>query len=64
MLIGPFQALEAKRMEVETGGQLIEALEGFWLARATLDQTLQGRIARGEANRPDHMVPAQEKRHE
>ena len=64
MLIGPFQALEAKRMEVETGGQFIEALESFWLARATLDQTLQGRIARGEANRPDHMVPAQEKRHE
>jgi len=43
MLIGPFQALEAKRMEIEAGGQYIEALKQFWLERTTLDQALQGR---------------------
>lgn len=64
MLIGPFQALEAKRMEVETGGQYIEAVERFWLERTTLDQTLQGRLVNGDATRPDRMIPVQEKRHE
>lgn len=64
MLIGPFQALEAKRMEVETGGQYIAAVERFWLERTTLDQTLQGRLVSGESTRPDRMIPVQEKRHE
>lgn len=64
MLIGPFQALEAKRLEVETGGQYIEAVERFWLERTTLDQTLQGRLVNGEATRTDRMIPVQEKRHE
>ena len=64
MLIGPFQALDAKRQEVETGGQYIEALEHYWQERTVLDQTLGGRMSSREATSAPVMGSAQEKRHE
>lgn len=48
MLIGGFQLLQAKRDEVETGKDYIEALRDYWLARTELDQILAGRFVRSE----------------
>lgn len=64
MLIGPFQALDAKRQEIEAGGQYIDALERFWLERTTLDQALQGRAVGSSLNNAVRPETASEKRHD
>ena len=46
MQIGAFQLLQAKQQEIEAGGQYIETLRDYWLARTELDQLLSGRRAR------------------
>jgi cobalt-zinc-cadmium efflux system outer membrane protein len=45
MQIGAFELLAAKRRQIDTGRQLIEASRDYWLARGTLDQLMQGRMA-------------------
>ena len=67
MLMGPFQLLDAKRQEVETAEQYIDALERYWLERSVLDQTLTGRMTmsgRDATSAPRMMGADQEKRHE
>ena len=64
MLIGPFQALDAKRQEVETAAQYLDALERYWQERAVLDQTLSGRMNSREATATPMMGSSQEKRHD
>lgn len=49
MLMSPFQLLEAKRQEIESAAQYIEALERFWVERSVLDQTLSGRMTSRDA---------------
>jgi cobalt-zinc-cadmium efflux system outer membrane protein len=59
MQLGAFQLLQAKQQEIEAGSQYIEALRGYWIARAELDQLLSGRRARFEQPelRSVHQVP-------
>ncbi len=65
MLIGPFQALEAQRQEIEAGGQYLDALHRYWLERATLEQALQGRgTASGTTGSNTLPEATSEKRHE
>ncbi len=45
MQIGVFQLLDAKRQEIETGRQYIQALHAYWVARTDLDLILQGRVS-------------------
>jgi cobalt-zinc-cadmium efflux system outer membrane protein len=44
MQVGAFQLLQAKRDEIEAGVAYIDALRGYWVARAELDQILGGRM--------------------
>ena len=44
MQIGPFQLLTAKQQQIEAGASYIRTLRAYWLARAQLDQILQGRL--------------------
>jgi cobalt-zinc-cadmium efflux system outer membrane protein len=65
MLIGPFQLLDAKRDEIESAGQYIDALMRYWLHRASLDQLLCGRLISAdgyEAMPPSS--PSKEDRHD
>jgi cobalt-zinc-cadmium efflux system outer membrane protein len=39
-----FQLIDAKRNQVETARQYVAALRAYWVARATLDQLLAGRL--------------------
>jgi outer membrane protein TolC len=64
MLAGPFQALDAKRQEIEAGARYIEAMERFWLARTTLDQALQGRATTAGPSAPPRLETAEEQRHD
>ena len=47
MQASAFQLLQAKRDEINSGAEYIETLRSYWLARANLDLTLNGRMARG-----------------
>src|SRR6266446_4652011 len=40
MQIGPFQLLQAKREEVKTGADSVEALREYWVARAELEKAV------------------------
>lgn len=65
MLISPFQILDAKRQEVESAAQYIEALEQYWIERSVLDQTLSGRMTnRAAASAPLMKRTEQKERHE
>jgi outer membrane protein, heavy metal efflux system len=44
MQLGLYELLEAKREQVETYGAYIEALEGFWSARAELERAMGARL--------------------
>lgn len=43
MNLGPFQVLQAKRDQVETGGAYVEALRDYWVTRTRVDMLLAGR---------------------
>lgn len=60
MIISPFQILDAKRQEVESAAQYIEALEQYWVERSVLDQTLSGRMT----SAPRMKQTEQRERHE
>ena len=45
MQLGVFQLLLAKQQQIATGAAYIEALRAYWVARAELDQILQGRLS-------------------
>ncbi len=47
MLVGVFQLLQAKRDEVVAGQQYVEAVRDYWLARASLEQAIGGRLPNG-----------------
>lgn len=64
MLTGPFQALEAKREAVLTGGRLIDELAAYWQSRSVLDQVLSGSLAAVPAMNADVSRQTQEKTHE
>jgi len=44
MQIGPIQLLEARRAETEAQRQGVEALRDYWVARAEMEQVLNGRM--------------------
>ena len=44
MQIGPFQLLQAKQEEVKTGADSVEALRGYWVARAELEKAVGGSL--------------------
>lgn len=44
MLVGLFQLLAARRMELEAAGRYADARLDYWTARAALDQLLSGRL--------------------
>ncbi|MDX9974525.1 MAG: TolC family protein [FCB group bacterium] len=44
MFLGIFQLLEAREREINAGERYVEALRDYWVARAELDQILQGRL--------------------
>lgn len=44
MQVSAFELLQAKRDQITTGGEFIAAVHDYWLARATLDQILAGRL--------------------
>lgn len=46
MQIGAFQLLQARRQEVETAQDFIEALRAYWMARSTLNLLRHGGTAR------------------
>ncbi len=52
MQVGAFQLLDAKQREIEAGGQYVEALRDYWIARTELDQILSGGQARGDDREP------------
>src|SRR5207244_7064994 len=45
MQIGPFQLLQAKQDEVKTGADSVEALRGYWVARAELEKAVGGSLS-------------------
>lgn len=47
MTVSPFELLRAKQQEIEAGAQYIDALREYWLARAELEQILNGRLTTG-----------------
>jgi len=42
MQVSAFQLLQARRDQVEAGAAYVEAVRGYWVARAVLDSILQG----------------------
>jgi len=46
MQIGPFQLLQAKRDQIETGRQYIDSLREYWIAKSHVEQIVNGRITR------------------
>jgi len=50
MQIGPFQLLQAKRDQIETGRQYIDSLREYWIARSSVEQIANGRITRLNIN--------------
>lgn len=46
MQIGPFQLLQAKRDQIETGQQYIDSLREYWIARSNVEQIANGRITK------------------
>lgn len=48
MLIGVFQLLAAKRDEMETARQSIEALKDYWLSRGELERAVGGKLPPAE----------------
>jgi cobalt-zinc-cadmium efflux system outer membrane protein len=49
MLIGLFQLLEAKRDQVRTAANYVQALRDYWISRADAEQLLAGRRTTGRA---------------
>lgn len=49
MQVSAFELLSAKQQQVEAGAAYVEALRDYWLARADLEQVLNGRLARPES---------------
>lgn len=47
MQIGPFQLLQAKQAELDTGRQYIEALRNYWVAVVELEHSVGGRLENG-----------------
>ena len=43
MLVGTFDVLRAKQDEIEAGAAYVAALRDYWLARARMEQVLNGR---------------------
>ncbi|MBA2480198.1 MAG: TolC family protein [Planctomycetes bacterium] len=44
MLASPFRLIQTKQNEIETGVDYVEALGGYWIALAMLNQLLDGRV--------------------
>jgi cobalt-zinc-cadmium efflux system outer membrane protein len=65
MFIGVFQLLAARQQEIDAGREYIEALRGYWTARAQLERAVGGQlpgIGFADASRPTTMpasAPAQ-----
>ncbi|MFO0842290.1 MAG: TolC family protein [Gemmataceae bacterium] len=58
MLVGAFQLLQAKEQEVESAGRYVETLKDYWLARAGLEQLLNGRRPMVEMPEPGSAAAA------
>jgi cobalt-zinc-cadmium efflux system outer membrane protein len=54
MLVGTFDVLRAKQDEIEAGAAYVMALRDYWLARAQLEQVINGRMTSsiGEMSSP------------
>lgn len=49
MITGAFQLLQARREQIEAGGQYIEALRDYWIARSALETLRNGRMRQVDA---------------
>ncbi len=49
MQVSPFQLLQSRRDQIETGAAYVASLHGFWKASAELDHVLAGRLTPFEA---------------
>jgi outer membrane protein, heavy metal efflux system len=52
MQVGPFQLLQAKRDQIETGADYVETLRDYWLSRTELEQLVNGGSGRIDRPRP------------
>lgn len=50
MQIGVFQLLVAKQAQIDAGGEYIEALREYWIARSDLERALGGRLKGADAS--------------
>jgi outer membrane protein, heavy metal efflux system len=63
MTVGVFQLLESKRAQIQAGRAYVEALRGYWTARAEMDQLLAGRLpARWDETQAPIEAPASGRR--
>jgi cobalt-zinc-cadmium efflux system outer membrane protein len=44
MRIGIFELLQSKQAEIDAGREYVEALKGYWIARAELERAVGGRL--------------------
>lgn len=52
MFVSVFQLLQAKREQIDAGGQYIQALRMYWTSRAELERAVGGRLPPGEPVNP------------
>jgi cobalt-zinc-cadmium efflux system outer membrane protein len=50
MIVGTFDVLRAKQEEIEAGSAYVESLRDYWLARARLEQIVNGRLTVGSSS--------------
>jgi cobalt-zinc-cadmium efflux system outer membrane protein len=59
MGVGIFQLLEAKRDEIDSGREYVEALTDYWVARSELERAVGGRLSPPGFDRHEHQQNGQ-----
>jgi cobalt-zinc-cadmium efflux system outer membrane protein len=59
MQLGPFQLLRAREQQIQTAVGYVEALRDYWLARAEIEQLLDGRLPNSNGAMPAGTSPGQ-----
>lgn len=64
MQIGVFELLQEKERQIQAGQRAVEALREYWLARADLQQLMDGKLPRRPVRRPPANAGPQESERE
>jgi outer membrane protein, heavy metal efflux system len=58
MLIGVYELLQAKREQIESGGEYVSALRDYWIARVELERALGTQLPLGEPAQAPAAAPS------